>query len=386
MKAPNTLLFLLSLLAPPAAAQTQLTLDYPALAQRIVKQLDLKPGEKVVSVAHPGLFEALVPHLRYEVMKAGGVDVGVIDVMAEPVPAGWDLSLVRKANEASREVYRAMLRSVDAAVMLPGAVPSHPAYAALQDGLKEGRGRTVHFHWVEAGSAYPLPGQPLPSRPAIDALYQRAVLTSDCAAIGAQQRKFEAALRAGEVRVTSPAGTDLRFRIGDRPVNKQDGDASAARAAKGVILIDREIELPCGAIRVAPLEESVEGTIAFPPSQWNARPVEGLKLRFEKGRVTSIQAATGQEAAEAEIARAGETGRNFRELALGFNPLLAVPEESPWIPYYGYGAGVVRLSLGDNTELGGKVGGGYVRWNFFTDATVRVGETLFVDKGKLLAR
>ncbi len=370
----------------PAAAQSQVTLDFPALAQRMVKQLDLKPGEKVLSLAHPGLFEALVPHLRYEVMKAGGVDLGVIEVMAEPVPAAWDLSLIKKANAASREAYRRMLHDVDAAVMLPGATPSHPAYAALQDGLKEGRGRTVHFHWVENGSAYALPGQPLPSRPSIDALYQRAVLESDCAAIGAAQRKFEEALRVGEVRVTTSAGTDLRFRIGNRPVNKQDGDASAARAAKGVILIDREIELPCGAVRVAPLEESVQGTIAFPPSQWNARPVEGLKLRFEKGRVVAVQAALGQDAAEAEIERAGEAGRNFRELALGFNPLLAVPEESPWIPYYGYGAGVVRLSLGDNTELGGRVGGGYVRWNFFADATVRVGETVFVEKGKLLAR
>ncbi len=61
--------------AVPAAAQPQLTLDFPALAQRIVRQLDLKPGEKVLSLAHPGLFEALIPHLRYEVMKAGGVDL-----------------------------------------------------------------------------------------------------------------------------------------------------------------------------------------------------------------------------------------------------------------------------------------------------------------------
>ena len=67
--------------------------------------------------------------------------------------------------------------------------------------------------------------------------------------------------------------------------------------------------------------------------------------------------------------------------ARGFNPLLAVPARDPWIPYYGYGAGVVRLSLGDNTELGGKVTGGYVRWNFFTDLTVTVGTTEWVSRG-----
>lgn len=36
---------------------------------------------------------------------------------------------------------------------------------------------------------------------------------------------------------------------------------------------------------------------------------------------------------------------------------VAPPEENPWIPYYGYGAGVVRLSLRDNSELGGEVRG-----------------------------
>jgi hypothetical protein len=58
----------------------------------------------------------------------------------------------------------------------------------------------------------------------------------------------------------------------------------------------------------------------------------------------------------------------------------------PWIPYYGYGAGVVRLSLGDNSELGGNVKGGYVRWNFFVDTTVAVGAQVWIKDGKLVAR
>ena len=217
----------------------------------------------------------------------------------------------------------------------------------------------------------------------IDAVYQRALLETDYAALAEVERRFEAALRAGEARITTPLGTDLRFRIGARPVNHQNGDASAARASKGVILIDREIELPCGAIRVAPLEETVEGWIAFPPSQWDGRPVEGLKLRFSKGQVAEIVVRSGREAVEAEMRRAGEGARAFREIAVGFNPLLAVPERQQWIPYYGYGAGVLRLSLGDNSELGGLVKGGYVRWNFFTDATVTVSGVTWIRDGRL---
>lgn len=321
----------------PASGQTQLTLDHPAIARRIVQQLALTPGEKVLSIAHPGLFDELLPHLRWEVTKAGGIDLGVIEVMPEPVPAHWDAALLQNANRMARQHYKTMFRDVDAAIMMPGATPAHPAYAAMQDWLNEGRGRTVHFHWIENGSAYPLPGQPLPVRPVIDALYQRALLDTDYRVLADLQARFAAAMRGQEVRVTSSSGTDLRFRIGDRPVNRQDGDAAAARTSRGVILIDREVELPAGVIRVAPLEQTVEGTVVFPPSQWDGRPVDGLRLRFSKGRVVEIQATTGREAVEAEMQR------------------------------------------------GGTVGGGYVRWNFFTDRTVVVGGTEWVKNGKLAA-
>ena len=101
-------------------------------------------------------------------------------------------------------------------------------------------------------------------------------------------------MRRGEVRVTNDAGTDIRFRIGERPVNYQDGNASAERTERGVVPIDREIEIPAGAIRVAPLEESVNGTIAFPPSQWSGRAVSGLLLTFESGTVVDVSAAAGR--------------------------------------------------------------------------------------------
>jgi len=382
--------------AATLVAQPRLTLDYPAMARKLVGQLALKPGERVMSLAHPGVFDDLLPYVRYEVMRAGGIDLGVVEVLREPVPESFDAAVLQKGARESRAHYKAMFRDVDAAIMMPGATTAHPAYLAMQDWLKddlsEHRGRrTVHFHWIENGSAYPIAGQPLPSRSAIDAQYQRALIETDYKTLADAERRFAAALREGEVHITSPGGTDLRFHAGDRPANLQDGDASAARAAQGRVLVDKEVELPAGVVRVAPLEDTVGGVIAFPPSQWDGRPAEGLKLRFMKGRVVEITASSGRDAVEAEMQKAGPStgsgqapGRSFREFALGFNPLLAVPERAPWIPYYGYGAGVVRLSLGDNTELGGIVTGGYVRWNFFTDLTVTIGSTTWVRGGKLV--
>lgn len=373
-----------SLGAGPALAQPRLTMQWEAMAERLVTQLAPEPGERILLVARPGQFDALIPPLRYALLRAGAVDLGVIDVVEEPVPENWDADLLARGAMAARAAYREMLRGFDGAIMLPGARPDHAVYAALQDLLHEGIGRTVHFHWTQNGSAFPVAGQPMPPQAVIDAVYQRALLDTDYAALAAVQRRFAAAMRGAEVRVTSPLGTDLRFRIGDRPVNFGDGDASKARTDRGVILIDREIELPAGAVRVAPVEDTVDGVIAFPPSQWDGRPVSGLRLTVEGGRVAGVTAASGQEAAEAELAGVPDEARAFREFALGFNPLLAVPERNPWIPYYGYGAGVVRLSLGDNSELGGTVTGGYVRWNFFTDTTVTVDGQVWVRNGRLV--
>ena len=377
------LFFLLAMNRTYLTAQERLQLDWPVLARTIVERMALEQGERVLLLAHPDMFGDLIPHLRYEVMKAGAVDLGVVDVL----PSGeWNSDIIRRGKEPSREAYRKMFKDVDASVMLPGATPMHPAYAAMQDILKSGQSRTVHFHWLENGSAYPLSGQPMPNPRDIDALYQRAVLNSDYVSLARIQHRFEQAMRNREVHVKTPLGTDIRFRIGDRPVNRQDGNASRLRTNGGVILIDREIELPAGAVRVAPLEKSVNGTIVFPPSQWNGRPVIGLKLKFVEGKVVKVNANSGLEYAKAEMEQAGDVGHRFREFALGFNPELAVPDKNPWIPYYGYGAGVVRLSLGDNSELGGSVVGErpYVRWNFFTDATVKVGNQIWVKDGKLI--
>ena len=374
----------ITLIVSYAVAQPRLTMDWKAMAERLVTQLAPEPGEKILLVARPGQFDEIIPPLRYALQSAGAVDLGVIDVIEEPYPDDWDDTVLTRNRETARTVYREMLREFDGAIMLPGARPVHAVYAALQDLLHEGIGRTIHFHWTQNGSAFSIPGQPLPSQAVIDATYQRALLETNYDGLAATQRRFVDSMRDAEVRVTTPLGTDIRFRIGNRPVNFGNGDAAKVRTDQGVILIDREIELPAGAIRVAPVEETVRGTIVFPPSQWDGRQANGLTLQFDRGRVVSLVAESGQQAAEDELANVPEAARAFREFALGFNPLLAVPERNPWIPYYGYGAGVVRLSLGDNSELGGTVTGGYVRWNFFTDTTVTVGDNVWVRDGKLV--
>ena len=362
-----------------AVAQSDAT-DWNLAAAKVAERLALVRGERVLLVGIPGEADPLVPALRSAIRDAGAIDLGATADRGTP-PASWATDFTKRLASASGPAFDELLRTVDAAVMLPGATVTDRTYSGMQAVLRSGHGRTVHFHW---SGAYDESSNPLPLTPSVSRFYLKALTETDYDALAARQRAVEAAMRNRTIRVTTPAGTDIRFRIGDRPVTKQDGDASAARARLARNLIDREVELPAGAIRVAPVEETVEGSIAFPPSMWAGSKVEGLVMTFAKGRVTGIRATVGRDAVERELRTAGNAGRAFREFALGLNPLLAMPAGEPrWIPYYGYGAGVVRLSLGDNTELGGAVGGGYVRWNFFTDATVIVGADTLVRSGVL---
>jgi hypothetical protein len=178
-------LLVLSATALSQSVPPRFTMQWEALAEHIAEQLDLQPGERFLAVAHPGLFDELIPHLRYQVMQAGAVDLGVIDVLAEPVPEGWNEQVLREGGLAARSSLAEMLKDVDASVMLP---------RALQDLMREGYGRTIHFHWLQNGSAFPLAGQPLPPVHVLEATYQRL----RCA------RRASTALRAGDAWRRSP--------------------------------------------------------------------------------------------------------------------------------------------------------------------------------------
>ena len=354
--------------------------NWEAIADKLLERSDLVKEEKVVLIAKPGEFDPLIELLAEKINKTGAIYLGTFSVNSSVKPVKWETDFIRKAKGKTKEDLTDYLVQVDLGIMMPGASPSDVEYASMQDVLRRDKGRTIHFHW---SGAYNLSGETVEIDNIKNEYYQKVFLETDYIKLGKIQRSFEDDIRNKWIKISTPRGTNIKFKIGNRPVTKQDGNASSKRE-KQLNLIDREIELPSGAIRVAPIEETVEGTIAFTNSIWSGKKVEGLVLTFDSGKVINIESSTGKEAVKTELDSAGEAGYSFREFALGFNPLLAIPEENPWIPYYGYGAGVVRLSLGDNSELGGNVKGGYVRWNFFTNATVKVGDDIWVKGGKFL--
>lgn len=337
--------------------------NYDRLAARIVDALKLRAGERVLARFDPAYFSEILAPLERRVKAAKATWL--------PPPAAADPLGDR------------LLESADVFIWLPLGSSARQLTASEQVSLvrwvdKGGTRRELHFHWSEGTRLGD--GLPAPHPPEFDALYEGA-LDIDYAALDAAQERAIEVLRQGTVRVLTPAGTDLVFRIGLRPFNKQNGDASPERARSARVRVDRHIELPAGVLRVAPVEESAAGNIVIPEARFGGTVARRVVLQIDNGRVTRVRAEQGQEAVEAALAAGGEAAHRFREFALGFNPKLT---GGPPVPYYGYGAGAVRLSLGDNEELGGAVRGGFSRWFFFTDATVHVDFRYLVRDGKLV--
>ena len=349
-----------TLLIALASIRPAQPLPYDAMAARIATALKVAPGETVILRLNPDVMAALEPAVRGALERAGAK----VDTISGSAPD-----------------FERRLAAADIYVWLPGAsgVTGEADRKALTTWVDSGGSRREqHFHWLE-GTLLDN-GMAARHTDAYDRLYLDA-LDIDYAALGARMDRAIALLRSGEARVTTPAGTDIRFRVADRPFNKQDGDGSRERVAKAQMRIDRHIELPAGVLRVAPLESSVAGKMiveSFPIGDVRAR---GVVLTFDGGRVVNATAREGIELVKKLLATPGAS--EFREFGLGFNPRLLPPQGDSTVPYYGYGDGIVRMSLGDNEELGGNVRGGFVRWNFFTDATVAVNGEVLVQNGRL---
>jgi beta-lactamase class D len=339
-----------------------------AMAERALITLEPAAGERILLRVDPGTMPEFPPVLRGVLEKAGAK----VDVI----------------TGATVDRFDERLGDTDIYVWMPGgsAITSHEQSEALKRWLDRGGARReLHCHWSDGTMT--LDQRPVPQTPAIDRLYA-AALDIDYAALNRSQDQAIALLRSGEIRVTTPLGTDVRFRTGDRPFNKQNGDGSKERVANARMRIDRHIELPAGIIRVAPEEASVHGVMVVPAVRVGAPPgvvAKNVRLEFENGRVVKISAGEHQAAFD-QLLEMAPALANFREFGLGMNPVLAMKPGDTTVLYYGYGAGFVRLSLGDNEEVGGSVRGGMVMWNFFPDATVTSGGETLVKDGQLVRR
>lgn len=339
-----------------------LSTQYPQMIDQIIESLAPKTDESVI--------------IRYDPQLLPGLAIDLARVIK---PRVKEVAALPHGPVAG---FMALLGQADIYIVLPvpGTVSGQPEQdRALVDWLDSGKGREIHFHWGDGTRLWDSTNGE--HNATYDSIYL-AALDIDYQKLDRKQEIASDILRSGLVTVTSPGGTNLTFNIGDRTITKQNGDASLKRMRTAKVRIEREIELPAGAIRVPPIETSVNGVLVIGSGTVVGIEVVDLQLTFVKGKIVKVEATKGKTAFESKL-KALPGLNYFREIGIGFNPALNTPKGFDAIPYYGYGQGVVRLSLGNNIELGGNINQDGVQWMFFMDTTVKVGDKIIVKNGKL---
>ncbi len=171
----------------------------------------------------------------------------------------------------------------------------------------------------------------------LDADYE-AIATA-CAEVHEQVRDAE------EIRVTTPAGTDLTVRPGERSWLEDTGDVSEPGAFSN---------LPAGEVFVSP--ETGDGRFVVDGTMMpHGRLAEGETLTFEveDGTVVDVSdEAIGEQLAEAAGA-VGEDAYNLAELGIGTN--VAVAELVGSVLLDEKAGGTVHVAIGDDHSIGGDV-------------------------------
>jgi len=357
--------------------------DAPAIAHRLVSALQPSAGERAIIAYDPAYYPEITQAVQAELNKAGVFPVTILNfdspeiVAAEPT----DLPAIKRREDVFVASLRPLFQQADIFLWMPArALPDDVRWERL---IGESHVRGIHFHWIEV-----LKGKTADEIITRSRVYERAILETDYAALSREQDRLIAALRGHAVHISTPDGTDLRFRVpADAWFHKNDGDISPSRArlARPLAVRDREMEIPSGALRFIPDASTAEGTLVIPKTSTGSGPAEGVRIQFTHGRARPVSAWKNEAGFQAIWNSIGGDVDKIGEIVLGTNPLLAAPLPTGELPYYGYGSGFVRISLGDNWESGGtnRSPAGQPLWLFLEHVTLKVDGVTLIREGKL---
>jgi len=208
-------------------------------------------------------------------------------------------------------------------------------------------------------------------------------ITEDALCVGAINADYEACDRLGrklgavlekaeEVRITSPAGTDIRGTVKDRPVQYETG--LFKKPGQFAAFPDSEIN-------ISPLEGSAEGKIVSDVSIMSVGITlyDPVTLIVKEGRVTDIQG--GMAAAKLrqilEVLQ-DEKAYNYAEFGIGLNPEARLAATN--LEDLGR-LGNCHAGIGSSFAIGGKVLAPNHIDAMYKDATVYFDGKVVLDNG-----
>jgi hypothetical protein len=348
----------IALLPGTAAAQPSASkVDWTRMARLVVDRWQLQPGERAVLFWERTADRGAAQALRTAIGARGGIVTGEIDT----------------ADPRNDEAWANTFAKADVAIWLPGNArfDDRPFEHLVE---RHPRVRSIHFHWFLPPDAALHDG--------VDAMYVEAIAVPP-EILRKRQAALEAKLRGAKVRITTADGTDLTIEVPrEAHFHRNTGEAGAAKVKDAKSVRDREEELPGGVLRTTDLR-GASGTLVGYGTFSTSGPI--LAATFKDGRVTAVES---RRAADAIVKRWNEaTGDKSlpAELVISTNPALERVLPGGFMPYYGYGAGIVRVAIGDNWESGGTNRTPMGEILFFMDrATVVAGGETLVREGKLV--
>ena len=195
--------------------------------------------------------------------------------------------------------------------------------------------------------------------------YYAACLATDPEPVTAWARQSDEVKRLAEwiqgkeeIHITAP-GTDIKLNVSGRTFIPCTG----------------EHNMPDGEFFTGPVEDSVEGEVAFSfPASYGGREVTGVKFRFEGGRVVDASAERGEDFL-IEMLDTDEGARRLGELGIGTNFGIATGTKEILLDEKI--GGTVHMAVGASYPESGGVNESAVHWDMVCD--LRQGGAIVVD-------
>jgi len=335
------------------------------LAELLVgRSLGVEPGWQVMIQA-TALARPLVEELVRSLACRGAyplVRLSFTDLERVPFETVWAEEAPEEllAEPASIDV-RAR-KEIDARVILfssenvyQGSELSSERRLALRTGARKAidMGADMQKPWVSC----PFPTQGLAQEAGVSLRTYADILYAACLrnwdAEGERMRRYAERFDVAEtVRIVAP-GTDLTLSVAGRRADVDDGHRN----------------MPGGEFFLCPLEDSAEGVIEF--GEYGAthlgRRCEGIRLRFESGRVVDASARANEEHLLA-ILDTDDGARRLGELGIGCND--GIPRDVQHMWWDEKIAGTIHLALGQSFPHLGGANESAIHWDIVKDVAL----------------
>ncbi len=372
-----------------AAAGSATTPDYQAIARQMVHDAVAVKDKEAVLILGDKTKIALMEAVAVEVAKAGGYPHMVLDSpeVANRILTEASLSYLESPNKMMlNEVKKLDVLIALSPVDDPATYAKAPEErVALARKSNQAIGDTINSRAIRTVAL----GNPFMPTAAVARYYGVPLETLEAqfwTSVNAPHAEIEAsgnlvrqALAGGRsIRLTTPAGTDLRLALlSDRKILMSDGQIHAVPSGK-----PEQVWLPAGEVYTAPDAASANGTVVVPMADYRGIKIKNLRLTFTNGRVTHLEAAQNAEALKAALAQSSGDKDLFSFLDIGVNP------RSKRIPNSDFAAfpiaGMVTIGIGQAPWAESPNQSEFGQDFFIPGATLEVDGRSIVKDGKLM--